>query len=205
MHYDALENRHGLKHDPFKALVTPRPVGWVSTLGRNGIANVAPYSFFAAVTEKPAYVMFSASGAKDTRRNAEETGEFVCSVATYALRDKMNLTASRLGPDESEFAFAGLTPAPSHFVKPPRVAESPASLECRYYKTVEFPAIRPDDKPHAAVFGLVVGIHIEDEYIRDGVVITDLMRPIARLGYRDYAVIGDENMFTMPSPPPVGR
>ncbi len=205
MHYDALENRHGLKHDPFKALVTPRPVGWVSTLGRNGVANVAPYSFFAAVSEKPAYVMFSASGAKDTRRNAEETGEFVCSVATYSLRDKMNLTASRLGPDESEFAFAGLTPAPSHFVKPPRVAESPASLECRYYKTVEFPAIRPDDKPHAAVFGLVVGIHIEDEYIRDGVVITDLMRPIARLGYRDYAVIGDENMFTMPSPPPVGR
>ena len=205
MHYDALENRHGLKHDPFKALVTPRPVGWVSTLGRNGIANVAPYSFFAAVSEKPAYVMFSASGAKDTRRNAEETGEFVCSVATYALRDKMNLTASRLGPDESEFAFAGLTPAPSHFVKPPRVAESPASLECRYFKTVEFPAIRPDDKPHAAVFGLVVGIHIEDEYIRDGIVITDLMRPIARLGYRDYAVIGDENMFTMPSPPSVGR
>ena len=205
MHYDALENRHGLKHDPFKALVTPRPIGWVSTLGRNGVANVAPYSFFAAVSEKPAYVMFSASGAKDTRRNAEETGEFVCSVATYALRDKMNLTASTLGPDESEFSFAGLTPAPSHFVKPPRVAESPASLECRYFKTVEFPSVRPDDKPHAAVFGLVVGIHIADEYIRDGIVITDLMRPIARLGYRDYAVIGDANMFTMPSPPPVKR
>ena len=205
MFYDALQNQHGLKHDPFKALVTPRPIGWVSTLGRNGVANVAPYSFFAAVSEKPAYVMFSASGAKDTRRNAEETGEFVCSVASFALREQMNLTASTLGPDESEFAFAGLTPAPSHFVKPPRVAQSPAALECRYFKTVEFPAVGPHDKPHAAVFGLVVGIHIEDEYIRDGLVSTDLMRPIARLGYRDYALVSGESMFTMPSPPPAKR
>jgi flavin reductase (DIM6/NTAB) family NADH-FMN oxidoreductase RutF len=87
MHYDALKNAHGLKHDPFKALVSPRPVGWVSTLSKEGVANLAPYSFFAAVSEKPAYVMFAASGSKDTRRNAEETGEFTCSVATYALRD----------------------------------------------------------------------------------------------------------------------
>jgi flavin reductase (DIM6/NTAB) family NADH-FMN oxidoreductase RutF len=200
MFYDALENHHGLRHDPFKALVSPRPIGWVSTLGRNGVANLAPYSFFAAVSEKPAYVMFAASGTKDSRRNAEETGEFVCSVATYHLREKMNLTAARLGPNESEFDHAGLTRAPSHFVAPPRVGESPASLECRYWKTLEFPAVGPDDKPHAAIFGLVVGIHIDDSVIRDGIVITDLMRPIARLGYRDYAEISAANMFSMASP-----
>ena len=202
MHYDALKNAHGLKHDPFKALVSPRPVGWVSTLSKDGVANLAPYSFFAAVSEKPAYVMFAASGSKDTRRNAEETGEFTCSVATYALREKMNLTASRLAHNKSEYDFAGLTPAPSHFVKPPRVAESPAALECRYWKTIELPGVTPDAKPHAIVIGLVVGIHIEDSYIRDGIVVTDLMRPIARLGYRDYAWIGAENMFAMNSPPP---
>jgi flavin reductase (DIM6/NTAB) family NADH-FMN oxidoreductase RutF len=201
MFYDALENRHGLRHDPFKALVSPRPVGWVSTLGRNGVVNLAPYSFFAAISEKPAYVMFAASGSKDTRRNAEETGEFVCSVATYALREKMNLTAARLPPESSEFIHADLTPAASHFVKPPRVAESPAALECRYWKTIELPAATPDAKPHAVIIGLVVGIHIEDDYIRDGIVITDLMRPVARLGYRDYAWIGADNMFSMASPP----
>ncbi|MDB5650128.1 MAG: nitrilotriacetate monooxygenase component [Hyphomicrobiales bacterium] len=200
MFYDALENRHGLRHDPFKALVSPRPIGWVSTLARNGVANLAPYSFFAAVAEKPAYVMFAASGTKDSRRNAEETGEFVCSVATYDLRDKMNLTAARLAPDQSEFDHAGLMRAPSHFVAPPRVAESPASLECRYWKTIEFPPSGPDSKPHAAIFGLVVGIHIDDSVIRDGLVITDLMRPIARLGYREYAVVSAANMFSMASP-----
>lgn len=198
MFYDALENRHGLRHDPFKALVSPRPIGWVSTLSRSGVANLAPYSFFAALAEKPAYVIFSASGAKDSRCNAEETGEFVCSVATYDLRERMNRTAARLGADESEFAHAGLTPAPSHFVKPPRVAESPAALECRTWRTIELPPATPDAKPHAAIIGLVVGIHIEDAYVRDGLVITDLMRPIARLGYRDYAWIGAENMFSMP-------
>ncbi len=200
MFYDALKNEHGLKHDPFKALVSPRPVGWVSTLSKNGISNLAPYSFFTALAEKPAYVMFSASGSKDTRRNAEETGEFVCSVATYDLRKKMNLTAARLPYDESEFDYAGLTPAASHFVKPPRVAESPAALECRYWKTVELPSATPDAKPHAVIIGLVVGIHIEDAYISEGIVVTDLMRPIARLGYRDYAWIDADNIFTMVSP-----
>ena len=200
MFYDALKNEHGLKHDPFKALVSPRPVGWVSTLNKEGKANLAPYSFFAAIAEKPAYVLFSASGSKDTRRNVEETGEFVCSVATYDLREKMNLTAARLPHGDSEFDYAGLTPAASHFVKAPRVAESPAALECRYWKTVELPVASHDAKPHAVIIGLVVGIHIEEAYIRDGIVVTDLMRPIARLGYRDYAWIGADNMFAMASP-----
>lgn len=199
MFYDALQNNHGLRHDPFKALVTPRPIGWVSTLSRDGVANLAPYSFFAAVSEKPAYVMFAASGSKDTRRNAEETGEFVCSVATYELREQMNLTATGLPHGESEFDYAGLSCAPSHFVRPPRVAESPASLECRYWSTIELPPVTPDAKPHAIVIGLVVGIHIDEAFIDDGMVATGRMRPIARLGYRDYAWIGPENIFTMAS------
>ena len=199
MFYDAIKNEHGLRHDPFKALVSPRPIGWVSTLSKKGVANLAPYSFFTAVSEKPAYVMFSASGSKDSRRNAEESGEFVCSIATYDLRDKMNLTGVRLGPEESEFGYAGLTPVASTLVQAPRVGESPASLECRYWKTLELPTDIPGSKPHAVVLGLVVGVHINDKFIRDGMVIADLIRPICRLGYRDYAVISASYSFTMPS------
>jgi flavin reductase (DIM6/NTAB) family NADH-FMN oxidoreductase RutF len=201
MHYDALANTHGLKHDPFKALVAPRPIGWISTLAPSGILNLAPYSFFAPVSEKPAYVMFSASGEKDTRRNVEETGEFVCSMATFALREKMNLTAARVGRDVDEFALAGLTPAASTFVRPPRVLESPAAMECRYWKTVEMPVHGPQGKPHAVIFGLVVGIYINDDLIVDGMVNTREIRPIARMGYRDYADVSAAAMFTMASPP----
>src|SRR6185437_10070174 len=130
MFYDAIKNEHGLRYDPLKALVAPRPIGWISTVSRTGVLNLSPYSFFNAVSEKPAHVMFSSSGNKDSRRNAEETGEFVCSVATFGLKDKMNISSSAVAPDVDEFALSGLTPAPSRFVKPPRVAESPAALEC---------------------------------------------------------------------------
>src|SRR5688500_3949131 len=108
MHYDALTNDHGLRHDPFKALVAPRPIGWVSSLSKTGVLNLAPYSFFAAVAEKPAYVIFAASGVKDSRRNAEETGEFVCSIVSYDLRHQMNVTATAAPPDADEFALADL-------------------------------------------------------------------------------------------------
>ena len=200
MFYDALENNHGLPYDPFKALVSPRPIGWVSTLSQSGVANLAPYSFFAAVAEKPAYVMFAGSGDKHSRRNAENTGEFVCSIVTSELREKMNLTSARVPDDVSEFEFGGLTQAPSRFVAPPRVAESPAALECRYWRTLEIPLQTPTAKPHAVVFGLVVGIYIDDRVIREGRVITDLIRPISRLGYREYAEVSAANIFDMPPP-----
>src|SRR5665648_1202380 len=118
MFYDAGANTHGLALDPFKALVAPRPIGWISTLGRNGVVNLAPYSFFNAVSEDPYFVMFSSGGRKDSRRNAEETGEFVCSLATYDLRDAMNRTSIPVGPDVNEMELAGLTPAPSRSVRP---------------------------------------------------------------------------------------
>jgi flavin reductase (DIM6/NTAB) family NADH-FMN oxidoreductase RutF len=200
MYYDALVNDHGLRHDPFKALIAPRPIGWISTVSRNGTLNLAPYSFFAAVAEKPAYVMFSATGPKDSRRNAEETGEFVCSMASYDLRHKMNLTSARVPPEIDEFALASVTWEPSRLVKPPRVKDSPAALECRYWRTVELPQHGINGLSHAAVFGLVVGIYIDDEYIRDGIVNTAAMRPISRLGYRDYSIVTPDTVFAMGKP-----
>ncbi|HEY7383386.1 MAG TPA: flavin reductase family protein [Beijerinckiaceae bacterium] len=200
MYYDALKNDHGLRYDPFKALVAPRPIGWVSTISRSGVLNLAPYSFFAAVAEKPAYVIFSASGTKDSRRNAEETGEFVCSLASYDLRHQMNVTSTAVPSDTDEFALAGLAPEASRFVKPPRVKDSPAALECRYWQTVVLPQHGDTGKVHAVVFGLVVGIFIDDRFVRDGIVDTGAMQPLSRLGYREYSSVTPETIFALDRP-----
>jgi len=191
MFYDAVTNTHGLRWDPFKALVSPRPIGWISTLGANGVVNLAPYSFFNAVSTDPHYVMFSSGGRKDSQRNAEETGEFVCSLATYDLRDAMNRTSQHVAPEVDEMALAGLTPAPSKLVAPPRVAESPVAFECKYWRTIELPG--PDGGPgtHAIVLGQVVGVHIDDAAIVGDKVDVTRLKPIARLGYGDYAVIDE--------------
>lgn len=198
MFYDAVANTHGLKWDPFKALVTPRPIGWISTLGKNGVVNLAPYSFFNAVSTDPHFVMFSSGGRKDSQRNAEETGEFVCSLATYDLRDAMNRTSQLVGPEVDEMALAGLTPAPSKLVAPPRVAESPVAFECRYWRTIDLPG--PDGGPgtHAIVLGQVVGVHIDDYVIVGDRVDVTKLKPIARLGYGDYAVIDEVFELTRP-------
>lgn len=198
MFYDAVANTHGLQWDPFKALVSPRPIGWISTVGKSGVVNLAPYSFFNAVSTDPHFVMFSSGGRKDSQRNAEETGEFVCSLATYDLRDAMNRTSQHVGPDVDEMALAGLSPAPSTLVAPPRVAESPVAFECKYWRTVDLPG--PDGGPgtHAIVLGQVVGVHIDDTVIADGKVDVTRLKPIARLGYGDYAVI--DEVFELPRP-----
>jgi len=186
--YDALTNAHGLAHDPFKALVAPRPIGWISTRSRAGVVNLAPYSFFNAIATNPHYVMFSSAGRKDSVRNAEETGEFVCSLATYDLRDQVSATSRPVGPEVDEMALAGLTPAPCRLVKPPRVKESPVAFECDYFQTVELPGNAPDATFHM-VIGRVLGVHIDDRVIVEGRVDVTRLRPIARLGYQDYAVI----------------
>jgi flavin reductase (DIM6/NTAB) family NADH-FMN oxidoreductase RutF len=191
MFYDAVANTHGLRWDPFKALVSPRPIGWISTLGRNGIVNLAPYSFFNAVSTDPHFVMFSSGGRKDSQRNAEETGEFVCSLATYDLRDAMNRTSQHVDPEVDEMALAGLTPAPSKLVAPPRVAESPVAFECKYWRTIDLPGPNGGPGTHAIVLGQVVGVHIDDSVILDDKVDVTKLRPIARLGYGDYAVIDE--------------
>lgn len=201
MFYDAIENKHGLKHDPYKAIITPRPIGWISTIGRDGVCNIAPYSFFNAMSEKPHYVVFGSAGMKDTLRNIQETGEFVCSLSTWALRDHMNLTSAAVPYGVDEFPIAGLTAKASIKVKPPRVKESPAALECKHWKTIDLPPAGPGHKQgYAMVIGLVVGIHIDDAFVKNGIVDTAAMRPIARLGYMDYAVVTPETVFSIDRP-----
>jgi flavin reductase (DIM6/NTAB) family NADH-FMN oxidoreductase RutF len=202
MFYDAVENTHGLSADPFKALIAPRPIGWISTIGRNGVINLAPYSFFNAVSENPHYLMFASGGRKDSQINAEETGEFVCSLATYDLREAVGKTSLAVSPDVDEMALAGLTPAPSRLVKPPRVKESPVAFECRYHRTIDLP--RKDGAPsgHAMILGQVVGIYIDDAMVEGGQVDITRLKPIARLGYRDYAVI--DKVFCLSGSRPSG-
>lgn len=201
MHYETQTNKHGLKHDPFKALAVPRPIGWVSSVSPDGTRNLAPYSFFNAVADRPPMVMFSSVGRKDSVINIEQSGEFVCSLATWDLRDEMNMSSATVAPDVDEFTVAGLEAAPSLIVKAPRVARSPAAFECRHWKTVELPAnpTRPE-MTNLVVFGLVVAIYIDDSYVKDGLVDTGAMRPLARLGYMDYAVVTPEVMFALNRP-----
>lgn len=198
MHYDTAANNHGLRFNPFKSIVVPRPIGWISTVSREGVNNLAPYSFFNAMGDRPPMVVFSSSGRKDSLQNLEETGEFTCSIATYDLRDRMNLSSAPVVRGVDEFALAGLTPAPSVMVKPPRVKESPAALECKVWKMIELPAA--GGQVQTAIFGLVVSVYIDDAFLRDGLVDLAAMRPIARLGYMDYAVVNGESIFSLNRP-----
>ncbi len=205
MHYDVRSRPAALKHDPVKALAVPRPIGWVATLDAQGRPNLAPYSFFNLVSERPPFVIFSSGGRKDSLRNVQATGEFTCSMATWDLREAMNMSSAPVAPGVDEFALAGLAPAASLLVKPPRVAAAPAAFECRLWKMLELPAAAPapDGRP-AAVYTLVIGevvaVYVADQFVRDGVVDTGAMRPLARLGYMDYAVVTPEAMFTMNRP-----
>lgn len=188
MFYDAVKNDHGFQYDPFKAVVAPRPVGWISTLSAKGVANLAPYSFFNAMSDNPHYVAFGAGRAKDSQANIEQTGEFAVNLATWDLREAMNASSATVGPGVDEFDLAGLTKAPCRLIKAPRVAESPVCLECRLFKIVGLPN-DAGDEPYALIIGRVVGIHIDDRFILDGRVDTAAMRPIARMGYSEYATV----------------
>jgi flavin reductase (DIM6/NTAB) family NADH-FMN oxidoreductase RutF len=187
-----------LPHDPFKALIAPRPIGWVSTLSKSGAVNLAPYSFFNAICDLPPIIVFSSNGRKDSLTFAEETREFVWNMPTYALRDAMNASSAPLPRGESEFAFAHLETAPSRLVAPPRVAASPAALECKVSDTYRLKDMNGAETENYLVFGQVVGIHIDEAYIKDGMVDTAAMQPIARCGYMDYALV--EKLFTMTRP-----
>lgn len=199
MHYDATRNDHGLAIDPFKALVVPRPIGWISSLGGDGSVNLAPYSFFNAMSEKPAYVVFGSAGRKDSIANIEETGEFVCNLATWELREAVNATSATVPRGVDEFELAGLDKAPSRFVKPPRVAAAPVALECVYEQTVKLAGHDHQAGGSAIVVGRVVGVYIDDRFIHEGRVDTAAMKPIARLGYSEYAVV--DEVFRMRRPP----
>ena len=198
MFYDAIRNNHGFAVDPFKSLIA-RPIGWLSTLSAEGVANLAPYSFFNAVSERPHYIVFGSSGYKDSLRNIEATGEFAVNVATYPIREAMNMSSSVVPSHVDEFALAGLTKAPCQLIKAPRVAESPANLECRLHKTMEL----PDDEGKVSnwlVVGRVIGIHIDDRFIENGRVNSNAMQMISRLGYAEYATIDDVWRMRRPDP-----
>lgn len=194
---------HGLKHDPFKSLVVPRPIGWVSSQDQTGQVNLAPYSFFNAVASAPPIVMFASNGPhaegglKDTVKNIEETGEFVCNIATWELREQMNATSGALPRSTNEFEVANLTPVPAVLIKAPRVGESPVHLECKHLHTLSLPSTDPA-QPNKVVFGQVLGVHIADSIIVDGRIDVERLKPIARLGYMDYTVV--EHIFHMPRP-----
>jgi flavin reductase (DIM6/NTAB) family NADH-FMN oxidoreductase RutF len=200
MFYEAAKRDHGLPHDPFKALVAPRPIGWITAMGARGEINLSPYSFFNAVSDVPPMVAFSSHGKKDALSFIEETGEFVCNIATWDLRDAMNETSAPLARGHSEMVHAGLTPAPSRFVKPPRVAEAPAAIECKHLQTVPLRPLAGGEARYFLVIGEVVGVYIDDGFIVDGLVDTAAMRPITRAGYRDYFVATPETRFSMTRP-----
>ncbi len=201
MFYETADNQHGLPRDPFKALIAPRPIGWISTISKAGVCNIAPYSFFNAISEKPHYVIFGSATAKDSVRNIEETGEFVCSLSTYELRHQMNVTSAAVPHGVDEFPLSGLTAAKSQMVAPPRVKESPAALECRHWKTIELPPATPGGAPgNHAVIGLVVGIYIDDAALTDGFVDTARLQPLSRLGYMDYSWVTGPTMETIHRP-----
>ena len=191
-------DRSILPHDAFKALVAPRPIGWISSVDAEGRVNLAPYSFFNGVSSNPPIVMFASEGRKDTVRNVEATGEFVCNLATWELREAMNATSAPLPHGASEMERAGLSPAPCRLVRPPRVAAAACALECRLLRLVALDDVSGKPAGCHIVFGQVIGIHIDDRFIVNGILNTAAMRPIARCGYDDYAVV--ESLFSMRRP-----
>jgi flavin reductase (DIM6/NTAB) family NADH-FMN oxidoreductase RutF len=203
MYYEPGRTQHGLKHDPFKSCVVPRPIGWISTIDAAGTHNLAPFSQFQNVTFDPPIVMFSANqnstgGRKDTVHNAERTGEFVWNMATWDLRDAVNASAQELPPEVDEFELAGLEKAPSRLVKPMRVARSPIQFECVYLNSLRFPGNGPMGSADV-VFGRVVAVHIADEFIdAEGRVDVLKIRPIARMGYFEYTTVDSKFSMVIP-------
>lgn len=182
------EDGHGLAHNPFNAIITPRPIGWISTRSSDGVANLAPYSFFNGIAYEPPQVMFASTGTKpdqgdtkDSLANIRETGVFCVNIVEYSARDAMNASSETLGKEVDEFAHAGLTAAECGTINCPRVAGAPAALECRLTQIIDLPGAT-----NRLVLGQVTGIHIRDNCLKDGRFDVTSFQPLARLGYRDY-------------------
>lgn len=199
MFYDPRSEPHGLPHNPWLALVVPRPIGWISTLSKDGTPNLAPYSCFNAISGAPPFVMFSSSATKDSVTNARDTGFFTVNIPTYELREAMNISSATSSPDVNEFQRAGLTPEPCRNIPGIRVAESPISIECR---TSQILTLQPSDGQPCdtlVTIGEVVGIHIDPRVMRDGRVDVELLQPLSRMGYMEYSV--PPRSFEMMRPP----
>ena len=200
-HVYAPADGHGLKHDPFNAIVGPRPIGWVSTVDAEGRRNLAPYSFFNAFNYRPPIVGFCSIGWKDSVANAQATQAFVWNLATRALAERMNATSAGVAHGVDEFALGALTPLPSLHVAPPRVAESPVNFECRVTQIVRLQAATGAEVDAWLTFGEVVAVHIDRALLTDGVYDTATARPILRAGgMAEYFEIGPDARFEMMRP-----
>jgi flavin reductase (DIM6/NTAB) family NADH-FMN oxidoreductase RutF len=201
LHYYEPANGHGLKHDPFNAIIAPRPIGWISSRNAKGHVNLAPYSFFNGFNYIPPIIGFSSTSRKDSIANIEQTGEFVWNLATMDLAKQMNATAAHVAPDVSEFNLAGLSEAPSKIVNVPRVAESPVSFECKLTQIIQLQDAGGNKVNGWLTLGEVVAVHIDKALIKDGVYQTALARPIVRAGRKgDYFEIKPDAMFEMTRP-----
>lgn len=193
------ENGHGLPHDPFKAIVAPRVIGWISSCSADGQVNLAPYSYFGTFASNPKVIGFSSEGFKDTMRNIEETGEFVWNLASLPLAEQMNRSSMAVARGVNEFKLAGLTESPGHHVKAPHVLEAPAALECKLLQMVRLKDLDGQPIGNWMALGQVVGVHIRREFLKDGIFDLKSAQPVMRAGYRgDYALIGE--MFEMLRP-----
>src|SRR5271169_1508215 len=201
LHYYEPKNGHGLKHDPFNAIVAPRPIGWISSRGADGNVNLAPYSFFNGFCYTPPIIGFSSTTWKDSVANIQETKEFVWNLATMDLAQQMNATSAHVPHDVSEFKIAGLTAAPSRLVNVPRVAESPVSFECRLSQFIQLQGADGRKAQSWLTLGEVVAVHIDKAFIKDGIYQTALAHPIVRAGRKgDYFEITQDAMFEMQRP-----
>jgi flavin reductase (DIM6/NTAB) family NADH-FMN oxidoreductase RutF len=201
LHYYEPANGHGLRHDPFNAIIAPRPIGWISSRNAKGHVNLAPYSFFNGFNYIPPIIGFSSTSRKDSIANIEQTGEFVWNLATMDLAKQMNATAAHVAPDISEFTLAGLTEAPSRIVNVPRVAESPVSFECKLTQIIQLQGADGNKVNGWLTLGEVVAVHIDKTLIKDGVYQTAMARPIVRAGRKgDYFEIKPDAMFEMVRP-----
>lgn len=201
MHYrPEARDRVLLPHDPIKAIVAPRPIGWISAMSAKGDVNLSPYSFFNLLSSPPTpIVVFSSEGKKDAVSFVEETGEFTCSLATFEMAQQMSLTSAPLPRGSSEFEFAKLETAPSMLVKPPRVKDTPAALECKLLSITELTDIEGRKLDRFMVLGQVIGVYIDERYVIDGQFDMTAARTIARCGYADYAVV--DSVFSIQRPP----
>lgn len=191
---------HNLPHNPFNAIVSPRPIGWIATRGADGQDNLAPYSFFNAVAYEPPQVMFASTsakpdrdGTKDSVANIRETGVFAINIVEYAMRDAMNQTSGPWDRATDEFALAGITKAECETIACARVANAPATLECKLTQIVTLPGAA-----NFAVFGEVIGVHIRDNCLVDGLFDVTTFHPLSRLGYRDYTAVREVFSLTRP-------
>lgn len=196
---DPKSEPHGLAHSPITSLVMPRPIGWISSQSVDGVANLAPYSFFNMIDGNPPFVMFSSLGRKDSQKNIEATGEFVVNMAVAALKEAVNASAAPVDPDVDEFELVGLEKASCQNVTVPRVAASPITLECKLNQVLPLVTLGGIKGASEVVIGEVVGVHISDQVIVNGKLDPELIQPLSRLGYMDYAIVEEVFEILRPS------